>query len=90
MIRPIARWQLGQRATTITSSSVSARTTQKASGMNTYRIIRIADPRSRGACAWFEIEGSNPAGDRWHVATCDTREEAREMLKAIRQQVKAK
>ena len=55
---------------------------------NTYRIIRIALPIS--ASAFFEIEGSNPAGDRWHVATCDTREEAREMLKAIRQQVESK
>jgi hypothetical protein len=57
--------------------------------MNTYRIIRVADPRSRGACAWYEIEGSDTAGRRWHVATHDTREEAREMLKAIRQQIDA-
>lgn len=55
--------------------------------MNAYRIIRVADSRSRGACAWYEIEGSDTAGRRWHVATHDTREEAREMLKAIREQI---
>jgi len=57
--------------------------------MNAYRIIRIADPRSRGVCAWYEIEGSNSSGERWHVATCDSREEARELLKSIREQIDA-
>lgn len=51
--------------------------------MNAYRIVRIADPRSRGACAWYEIEGMNAAGDRWHVATCDDRQEARELVRQI-------
>jgi len=55
--------------------------------MNAYRIIRVADPRSRGACAWYEIEGSNSSGERWHVATCDSRDEARELLKSIREQL---
>ena len=57
--------------------------------MNAYRIIRIRDPRSRGACGWYEIEGMNAAGDRWHVATCDDRREARELLKAIEAQIDA-
>ena len=57
--------------------------------MNAYRIIRIADPRSRGACAWYEIEGCNAAGDRWHVATCDDRREARDLLAAIEAQIAA-
>lgn len=46
----------------------------------TYRILKISDPRSRGACFWFEIEGMNAAGDRWHVATVDTRAEARQLV----------
>jgi hypothetical protein len=49
----------------------------------TYRIIKISDPRSRGACYWFEIESMTADGGRHHVATCDTREEAREMLKQL-------
>jgi len=49
----------------------------------TYRIIKIADPRSRGACYWFEIESMTADGGRHHVATCDTRDEAREMLKHL-------
>ncbi len=57
--------------------------------MNAYRIIRISDPRSRGACAWYEIEGCNAAGHRWHVATCDDRREARELLAAIEAQIAA-
>lgn len=57
--------------------------------MNAYRIIRISDPRSRGACAWYEIEGVNAAGDRWHVATCDDRREARELLAALDAQIAA-
>lgn len=49
-----------------------------------YRIIRIADPRSRGACCWYEIESITPDGARYHVATCDDRQEARELVKAMR------
>lgn len=48
-----------------------------------YRIVRVADPRSRGACAWYEIEGIDAAGGRWHVATCDDRREARELVRQI-------
>jgi hypothetical protein len=51
--------------------------------MNAYRIIRISDPRSRGACSWYEVEGCNAAGHRWHVATCDDRREARELVRSI-------
>jgi hypothetical protein len=50
---------------------------------NTYRILKISDPRSRGACYWFEVEGMNAAGDRWHVATVDTRAEARQLVATI-------
>jgi len=49
----------------------------------TYRIVKIADPRSRGACYWFEIESMTADGGRHHVATCDTREEAGEMLEQL-------
>ena len=49
-----------------------------------YRVIKISDPRSRGACYWFEIESVTADGARYHVATCDTREEARELVKALR------
>lgn len=48
-----------------------------------YRIVRVADPRSRGACAWYEIEGIAASGERWHVATCDDRREARELVRRI-------
>jgi hypothetical protein len=34
----------------------------------TYRIVRITDPRSGGACSWFEVEGMAADGGRWHVA----------------------
>lgn len=50
---------------------------------HTYRIVRIADPRSRGACSWYEIEGIAADGSRWHVATCDDRREARELVRQI-------
>lgn len=49
----------------------------------TYRIVKISDPRSRGACYWFEIESMAADGTRRLVATCDTREEARELLKQL-------
>lgn len=49
----------------------------------TYRIVRIADPRSRGACSWYEVEAIAADGARWHVATCDTRTEARELVRQI-------
>lgn len=50
----------------------------------TYRVRKISDPRSRGACYWFEIEATATNGTTWHVATVDTKEEARELLAAIR------
>jgi hypothetical protein len=49
----------------------------------TYRIVRITDPRSGGACSWFEVEALAADGARWHVATCDTRTEARTMVRQI-------
>jgi hypothetical protein len=48
-----------------------------------YRIVRIADPRSRGACAWFEVEAIAADGARYHVATCDDRQEARELVRQL-------
>jgi len=50
---------------------------------HSYRIVRVADPRSRGACCWYEIEGIAASGARWHVATCDDRHEARELVRSI-------
>jgi hypothetical protein len=50
---------------------------------NAYRILKISDPRSRGACYWFEIEATSTNGARWHVATVDTRPEARELVAKI-------
>lgn len=49
----------------------------------TYHVRKISDPRSRGACYWFEIEATASNGARWHVATVDTRKEARELLASI-------
>lgn len=51
----------------------------------TYAVRKISDPRSRGACFWFEVEGRDAAGNRWHVGTYDTKQEAREALKQVRQ-----
>jgi hypothetical protein len=48
-----------------------------------YEIRKISDPRSRGACYWFEIFVTDANG-RHGLATCDTREEANELLAAIR------
>jgi hypothetical protein len=49
----------------------------------TYRIKKIADPRSRGVCYWFEILAQR-GEDRWSVATYDTKDEARKALAQIR------
>ena len=49
----------------------------------TYRIVKIADPRSRGTCYWFEILAQR-GDDRWSVGTYDTRDEAREAIAQIR------
>jgi hypothetical protein len=51
--------------------------------MPTYHVRKISDPRSRGACYWFEIEATSTNGARWHVATVDTRAEARELVAKI-------
>lgn len=48
-----------------------------------YRILKISDPRSRGACYWLEIEAVHADGTRYHVATCDDRREARELVAAM-------
>jgi hypothetical protein len=50
-----------------------------------YVARKISDPRSRGACYWFEVERVHVDGRRDHVATCDTRAEAREMLQRLRE-----
>jgi hypothetical protein len=49
-----------------------------------YRLLRIRDPRSPGVY-WFEVEARDPvAGTTTTVAVCDTREEARETIAAMR------
>jgi len=48
-----------------------------------YRIVKVSDPRSRGACYWFEIEATEADGTRHYVATCDDRREARELVAAM-------
>ena len=55
-----------------------------------YRAVKIADPRSRGACYWFEIEAIYPDGSRRFVAVCDTKQEARETIKALENNPPAK
>jgi hypothetical protein len=49
----------------------------------TYRIVKISDPRSRGTCYWFEVESKTPSGGWQHLATCDTRKEARDMIRQM-------
>jgi hypothetical protein len=44
---------------------------------------KIADPRSRGACYWFEIERVYPDGRRTVVAIADDRTEARELVRQL-------
>jgi hypothetical protein len=50
----------------------------------TYRIITIRDPRTPGF-RWWEIEARADDGTTETVAVCDTREEARETLRAMEQ-----
>ena len=51
--------------------------------MTTYRIITIRDPRTPGF-RWWEIEARNAAtGTTEIVAVCDTKDEAREVLRAM-------
>jgi hypothetical protein len=49
-----------------------------------YVTRKITDPRSRGACCWFEVEAVHVDGSRDHVATADTRDEARGIVAAMR------
>jgi hypothetical protein len=51
--------------------------------MPTYLIRKISDPRSRGACYWFEVEALEADGRRSWVATCDDRQEARELVRHL-------
>ena len=52
--------------------------------MTAFRILTIRDPRTPGF-RWWEIEGHNDTtGERWTAAVCDTKEEARELVKAMR------
>jgi hypothetical protein len=48
-----------------------------------YRMIRISDPRSRGACYWFEIESITADGRRAFIATAETRAEARDLIRRL-------
>ncbi len=48
-----------------------------------YAARKIADPRSRGACYWFEVERIEADGRRSWVATCDDRDEARELVRRL-------
>jgi hypothetical protein len=49
-----------------------------------YIIRKVSDPRSRGACFWFEAFAVSPAGAESFVGIFDTRQEAREAIRAIR------
>ena len=48
-----------------------------------YRLLKIRHERSPG-CFWYEIECRLPNGETHVVAACDTREEARETIAAMR------
>ena len=50
----------------------------------TYKIRRVSDPRSRGLCYWFEVEGRSACGARWQVGIYDTKDEALAAVKAVR------
>lgn len=52
--------------------------------MTTLKIRKIRDPRTPVFC-WYEIEATDTdSGATETLAVCDTREEARDTLKAIR------
>lgn len=51
--------------------------------MTTYSLHKIQDPRTPGFF-WYEIEATT-YGETITVAVCDTKEEAREMIKAMRE-----
>ncbi len=48
-----------------------------------YAARKISDPRSRGACYWFEVESIDADGRRSFVAIADTREEARDIVRRL-------
>jgi hypothetical protein len=49
----------------------------------TYRIVTIRDPRTPGF-RWYEVEGHNAGtGQTWTAAICDTKDEARDTLRAM-------
>ena len=51
--------------------------------MTTYRILTIKDPRTPGF-RWWEIEARDSAtGQTETVAVCDTKDEARDTLRAM-------
>lgn len=52
--------------------------------MTTYRLLKIQDPRSPGFF-WYEIEGRTTSGETFTAAVCDTRDEARETIAAMRE-----
>lgn len=49
-----------------------------------YVARKIRDPRSRGACYWYEIERVHADGRRDYVATAESRDEARDILRRLR------
>lgn len=57
--------------------------------MITYRIVRIRDPRTP-VFFWFEIVATSDNGQAETVAVCDTRDEARDTIKAMRKYTAAK
>jgi len=48
-----------------------------------YVARKISDPRSRGACYWFDVERIDADGRRSWVATVDDRAEARDMIRRL-------
>jgi len=54
----------------------------------TYRLLKIQDPRTPGFF-WYEIECRDVATGQTHtVAVCDTRDEATQTIKAMRDAVR--
>jgi len=51
--------------------------------MAAYRIIRTPDPRSRGAVSFFDVESVTADGRRSWIATVDTRDEARDLIRRL-------
>lgn len=57
--------------------------------MITYRIVKVKDPRTP-VFFWFEIVATAPGVEPETVAVCDTRDEARDTIKVMRQYTAAK